>query len=370
MESSQNIDGEILFIGDPHFKRNNEYETAILYSEIERVLLSQKFKGCVVLGDTLDSFRKIESDVLTRAVKFLEMISLNVEILIVIIGNHDRINQTDHLTEISPFYSLKKWENTIIVDDIKSTVFSDKKILLVPYVEEGIFVESVNSYLLRNNESIDEYSLVIAHQEFGGCSLGSIRSEGEKYPEEWPLCISGHIHTYEKVGKNLYYFGTPYQQSFGDTTRKGIYSVNFSFLSRNSTKKESNGVGESHRKEEKFFFLPHTLIKLNTPKKRVVSISEEELHSFELAKGSISFLKIIISGNPKKIKKILNSKKWNSFSRIKIVIRDTTFLEVSEIKSGGEVFFSSKTTFKDHLLNNLKNEKLKEVFLKISSKIG
>ena len=45
---------------------------------------------------------------------------------------------------------------------------------------------------------------------------------GDKWCEDYPPVISGHIHDYQVLG-GVTYVGTPYQTGYGDNTNKGIY---------------------------------------------------------------------------------------------------------------------------------------------------
>jgi hypothetical protein len=65
--------------------------------------------------------------------------------------------------------------------------------------------------------------LVFCHQEFAGAMFNGCESAvTEKYPADFPIGISGHVHARQKLTRNFCYIGTPFQQDFGDTDEKSI----------------------------------------------------------------------------------------------------------------------------------------------------
>ena len=62
-------------------------------------------------------------------------------------------------------------------------------------------------------------------------------NEGDPWETSKPLCVSGHIHDYDKLKSNLIYVGTPIQHGYSDNGRKN--SIFFRFMSDNSYKKKN-----------------------------------------------------------------------------------------------------------------------------------
>lgn len=213
---------KILCIGDPHFKTSNSFETDEIYTQVEKILTQESWDACVVLGDILDTFERINLDVFKRAISFLEMIHSHT-FLILLIGNHDRVNNSEYLTDRHAFKALEKWDRTVIAWKVECITLQSLKILAVPYVPVGRFQEAINT---KPEDFIPD--LVFAHQEFKGAKMGKIISEhGDQWSLDSPLCISGHIHDYDILQENLIYPGTPFQQGFSDTTSKALLAVEF-----------------------------------------------------------------------------------------------------------------------------------------------
>ncbi len=295
---------KILIIGDPHFMINNVIQTDQLYSETVRILDEHKPNVVVVLGDTLHTHEKISISPLVRATSFLSMIKNKVDKLIILIGNHDRINNQDFLSDNHPFIALKDWDKTIIVDKVKMIEINKFKFICVPYVFPGKFEEALltEGYSLLN-DSLKNINFIFAHQEFRGAIFGE---KGDIYPLTAPFCISGHIHEYRVLQENVLYPGTPYQTNHGESLNKSI-----SLLTIN---------------EDNSFNIEK--IKLNILYKINVKLTAEEFIDYIPPSSPKNvIIKLIISGDPKKIRNIMKIGKIASMLQsemIKVSIQDTT----------------------------------------------
>ena len=235
----------ILLIGDPHFKTSNALETKQLHKSVLQYLKSNpSIDFVVVLGDILHCHEKIHTQPFCRAVSFLTDLADERETF-VLIGNHDRINNNVFMTEEHPFVGLKEYPNLHIVDTTR--YFSSSSLqkrrreereereeerekeehlfAFVPYVPNGRFKEALEKKKEKENKRhYEECTAIFAHQEFKGCKMGAIISEdGDEWEEELPAVFSGHIHDQQRLQKNIFYPGIPFQHGFGDSDDKAIY---------------------------------------------------------------------------------------------------------------------------------------------------
>jgi hypothetical protein len=66
----------------------------------------------------------------------------------------------------------------------------------------------------------------LGHQLLDGVKMGAILTENvEKWEENYPFLISGHIHDKQRVQNNLYYTGSSMQHAFGESCDKTISLV-------------------------------------------------------------------------------------------------------------------------------------------------
>lgn len=219
-----------LVIGDPHFKPSNFPETNQLLKDLQVELTRRPVDFIVVLGDILDRHEQINVHPLTRAIKFLRALTDHAPTY-VLIGNHDRPNNQDFLSDLSPFYGLHGTTNLIIVDRVNRAIINGHRFVFVPYVPPGKFHEALSTLdtesMPDNNSGLTpEYhraSIIFAHQEFRGAKSGIHESTiGDTWSLDEPVVITGHFHDYHQLTDNVLYVGTPFQHTFAESPDKSV----------------------------------------------------------------------------------------------------------------------------------------------------
>jgi UDP-2,3-diacylglucosamine pyrophosphatase LpxH len=199
----------ILVIGDVHIKTTNIPDIDIFIKKICDIISEKKPSFIVLLGDILDTFEKINTFELNKAIELIDKIR-KITKLYVLIGNHDMVNCLQYLTENHWANSLKSWSNVVIIDK----TLEENDFVFVPYVPNGRFIDALNEipYDWKNAKCI------FAHQEFYGAKMGSIISEeGDRWMSNYPNVVSGHLHMNQRPQKNIYYPGSSMQVAYGET---------------------------------------------------------------------------------------------------------------------------------------------------------
>lgn len=215
----------ILIVGDLHFKPSNERQTLIIQNDIMNIISTRKIEFVVLLGDTLDSHEKINMECYNRACDLFDMIISTGVHLFVLIGNHDRTNNKVYMTNRHPFRGYNNQKGITIVD--KCYVHTHNlenvgllKFCFVPFIPDGMYMQA----LADCNINVEEISMFFSHSEFEGCKINKLsKSKCDKWPDDYPLNVSGHIHDEETVQHNLIYTGTPFQHTYADTPDKGLF---------------------------------------------------------------------------------------------------------------------------------------------------
>jgi len=299
---------KIMCIGDPHFKEKNIKETNQMHFAVEKLLKNDKIAPdlIVVLGDVLHRHETIKETPLRLATNFLKMLEKYAPLYLVV-GNHDRPNNSVFLTDQHPFNAMKYWENTSIVDipvccEVKGHLFT-----FVPYVYPGRFQEALDHENLGEG-AWKKSTCIFAHQEFKNCKKGSIISEeGDEWSLDLPLVVSGHIHDYDHLQSNIIYCGTPIQHAFGDRTDKTISLFTF--------------------KADKSF--QEDRVSLGIPKKVEIKVNYEDIDKTEIPENAE--VKIIIIGNTaqnKTAEKLTKIKKWIKMG-VKISYKDISTINLN-----------------------------------------
>lgn len=222
----------ILCLGDPHYMKNNEDDTNILEDEFLRQVEKYKPDIIAVMGDVLDRFGNVYTPVLARALYFLHELS-EITTLFIIVGNHDRVNPSDFLSDIHPFIGCQWWKNTTVADTVRKTKVKGFKFCLVPYVAKNRYFEALDKY----NINVNDFDCFFSHQEFKGCNYGPHSESDAKdvcesdakdvWRKDYPLNVNGHIHEYQNLG-TLINVGTAYQVNFGENEGKGLSLITLS----------------------------------------------------------------------------------------------------------------------------------------------
>ena len=310
-------------IGDLHLKVSNADRTGPLLENIIMSVTELNPDFVFVLGDILDSHGKIDMNSQVIANRFLLKLS-ELSHTYVIIGNHDRINNSEFLTDMHPFHmasklnapvmtskgkiEARKYDLTIIDKPRVIRIDDDNRIVLCPYVAPGRFDEAlskIEKYEMKKD--IDKMKLVIAHQEFRGCDVGnSIKStKGDQWPSNRPLVISGHIHKHHQPQPNIFYAGTPYQLNYDDVGDKGIFFFKF---------------------YEKTF--EHVMLDMKVPKKHTIIVNPGKL---PLMDTDIEDTRFIIEDGSKVSKQWIDEAKKNGH---KVIIKkDASVMENLALKS-------------------------------------
>src|SRR5437016_7753419 len=121
----------LLVNGDPHFKVNNAVQTAEFTEKY--VALAQRLRpdAIINLGDSLDKHRDIDVEPLTQVTECFRRL-VQIAPLYILIGNHDRINNSDFLTGKHPFSAVGEWPNTTVVDTTKVATIKGLNFVMVP----------------------------------------------------------------------------------------------------------------------------------------------------------------------------------------------------------------------------------------------
>jgi len=324
---------KVLAIGDPHFKTDNVVEMDEMVDKIIKVAKQVLPNIIVVLGDVLHRHEKIHVIPLMKAEAFIKLLS-EVAPTFVLIGNHDRPNNSTYMTNEHPFNALKLWPNTYIVDEkVTDIKLGDSRFLFLPYVFPGKFEETLN-HAEKGVKDFQNAIAIFCHQEFYGAKMGAIVSQcGDKWSSNYPLIISGHIHDYDRPQENIVYVGTPLQSSFGDSVHKGVSVFTF--------------------EREKW---SEDRIDLNLKKKVIVYLDCVEVHTYQPSNDKM--IKIVIRGDDaalKSVSKLDIIKQWKK-QGIKIAYKTVPSSQIVSESNNGTRRAKLKLTYKDRLYTTVCND--------------
>jgi len=216
------METKILIVGDLHFDEGNLILPQLFTSKMGKVLKEGNYSCVVLLGDIFHRFKNVDQPALAGVTELFKVITEYCP-LFVLVGNHDYINGNQFLTNNHTLQPFAQWSNVKIIDTPTKIKMPNCRLLLVPYVPKGRFLEALED--VKGWENVD---MIFAHQEFKGCKMGGhISVDGDAWSDKFPPIISGHSHTKHKVGNNIFYPGTPYDLGYGECDKKYISEVVF-----------------------------------------------------------------------------------------------------------------------------------------------
>uniref|UniRef100_A0A6C0KS08 Calcineurin-like phosphoesterase domain-containing protein n=1 Tax=viral metagenome TaxID=1070528 RepID=A0A6C0KS08_9ZZZZ len=281
----------ILCIGDPHFRVDNVIEIEEFVSKLLPLIDERKPDFIVVLGDLLHTHERLHTIPLNKAYDFIDKLREKTKTF-VLVGNHDYIQNQQFLTQNHWMNGLKEWENVVIVDK----VIKHNNFIFCPYVPPGRFEEALNTI-----DNWDKATCIFAHQEFFGCKMGAIISvEGDKWNDEFPLVVSGHIHSRQQPQPNIYYTGSAMQHAFGESEQNIIAVFDF----------DETG---NYKFDE---------VDLLLKRKKIVYLNIDSVDNFAIPKGDDE-LKLTLKGNYDEFKAFKKGEKYKQLTKdgIKVVFK-------------------------------------------------
>jgi DNA repair exonuclease SbcCD nuclease subunit len=316
----------ILCIGDIHIRFENLHLIDIVEQQIIDHIQTYSIQKVVFLGDVLHFHEKLYTQPLNRAYQLFKTLSQYAQV-IVLVGNHDYINNSQFLTSNHWMNILKNKQNINIID----TTTQIGEDLFLPYVPPKRFIEAIETGGFDPTQA----RMIFAHQEFKGCKMGAIvSSEGDEWPEEYPQVVSGHIHDYQKPQSNIFYIGACLQHSFAETGYPKLLLIDI----------QSN----------------FTEIPLQLPRKKNVYTSLEELTEEKIEniihisnEKENECVRLVVRGDYDKFKLFkdtLNFQNLSQTTKCKIVFKPEVVQENTESNPSDS---QTKNTFSDLLLTKV-----------------
>ncbi len=221
---------KILVIGDPHFNIKNRQRCLEFSNKFiqmaKKINIKNKLDLIICLGDIFHTHEKAHMLECKDVIDFLNNCQKICK-TILLIGNHDRLNNSVYCTNEHFLYMYnvakemlnKNYDRLIIVDKPQIYKIKGYKLGLLPYVSPGRFNEALQNI---NTENIN---YLFCHQEFNGCKMGNIESRSGDIPSNGYVIFSGHIHDKQILKYKdsvVIYTGTPFQQRYGEDPDKTI----------------------------------------------------------------------------------------------------------------------------------------------------
>lgn len=292
----------VLFIGDPHFQVSNITSVELFLERITVLAVEKQPDAIIIAGDLLHNHERLHTIALNKAYELVKRLR-DISPTYVLVGNHDYIQNQQFLTSNHWMNGMKEWHNTVIVDRVHVASIQGFKMIMVPYVPPGRFIEALDTVHAKCEEWRDA-ACIYAHQEFQGCKMGSmVSTDGDAWPEDGPYVVSGHIHSRQTPQPNIYYSGSAMQHAFGESEVNSIAHLTFTDPAQKYTLDE---------------------IDLDLPRKRIVHMDMNEIDSYSQP-NTQDELKLTLSGDQQQFKAFKKTERYTNLlkSGTKVVFKPT-----------------------------------------------
>ena len=337
---SKSVETSVLFIGDPHIQIDNIQEVDLCLKKLI-ILAKEKLPTFIVIaGDLLHTHERLHTTPLNKSYDFINEMR-NISKTYVLVGNHDYENNSQFLSTNHWMNGLKEWKNVTIIDKVIVENINNRQFTFVPYVSPGRFKEALHTVFSDEKMDLLKCDCIFAHQEFFGCKMGAIVSvEGDKWPDDYPNIVSGHIHSRQRPQKNIYYSGSMLQHAFGESTKNIVAYLIFD--------------------NDRDYFLEE--IDLELPRKKIIYMDVENLDDYKLVKTEDK-IKITVSGSYEQFKALKKTKKYKSIidTGVKVVFKSKKIEHKENVpeKVVNETLFSTILT---EIINNEKDKYLFQTY--------
>lgn len=205
-----------LLINDVHLNKDNGELVKDIFQQAIKICKKRSISTIILGGDVFTNRSGQPLICLTVWLEILGMIADAHLMLVVIPGNHDK---TDANSENSYLDVFRYHPNIRVVSKHEIIRYNGDLIIgLIPYFGDERWLEEFKELELKVGRA--DHHILITHMGVEGVRnndgtevMSVIKPKTFK---NWDKVLVGHYHNASKVGDNIYYTGSAYQNDFGE----------------------------------------------------------------------------------------------------------------------------------------------------------
>ena len=208
---------KILTTADWQVSPGNLHRCELMLKHLLEVAHNEKVDAVLHLGDVKDAFNPVDVNVTNFMVRATRKIT-KIAPFHVLLGNHDHTSTSDESASCMP---VLRAAGALTYEKPTWVQFKSTWVYFVPYYRDR---KVLLDHLTVKDSLIPGQKLLAFHAEINGCKMsrhvgaegkGGIPIEG-LWPDDYALCLGGHIHYQQKCADNVWYVGSPFQQNWGE----------------------------------------------------------------------------------------------------------------------------------------------------------
>lgn len=216
----------ILVTGDWQTEWANIPQCKKVAKTLLKLIEQHKLEAIVFAGDQKQNYNPVD----VRVVKFWHWLihtlkKSGVRVLI-LLGNHDRLGMYN---DAENWLSVLRKAGAEVFDTPSFVQMSSGRVAMLPYSSSASLLRKRAGRLAKE---ATENDVLIFHNDVKGCNYNILgeRSQsrtksGDLHPSRYLACIGAHIHLPQKIGKNIYYVGSPFAMDWGEANQNKRFLV-------------------------------------------------------------------------------------------------------------------------------------------------
>lgn len=205
-----------LLINDVHLNKDNGDLVKDIFQQAIKICKEKSISTIILGGDVFTNRSGQPLICLTIWLEILSMIADAHLMLVVIPGNHDK---TDANSENSYLDVFRYHPNIRVVSKHEIIRYNGDLIIgLIPYFGDERWLEEFKELELKVGRA--DHHILITHMGVEGVRNNDgtevVSVIKPKTFKNWDKVLVGHYHNASKVGDNIYYTGSAYQNDFGE----------------------------------------------------------------------------------------------------------------------------------------------------------
>ena len=198
------------------------------WRQVLNICQEQKLETVVLAGDLKQHYNPVDIRVTKWWMRAIERaIKAGLEV-IVVLGNHDRVGQYTDAQNWLPI--LRRAGAKVFDKPCFHYTGKDEGFAILPYTTDVKRLKREARQLAKRATKKD---VLLFHADLKGCAYNALGKKSESrlthhdlQSEAYLACVGGHIHLYQRLGKNTYYTGSPFCSDWGEANqRKGFVVV-------------------------------------------------------------------------------------------------------------------------------------------------
>lgn len=214
-----------VMVTDVHLDKGNSRLVKDIFRQLIELCQERGVSYVICGGDVFTSRSGQPLECLSAWQEILCTLRKNKIRLIIIPGNHDKTDANDECSYLD-VYDNSEW--VTLCRNARTFWYQDViRVDMVPYFGADKWVSELERF---NGEERGDLNIMVTHMGFNGArnNDGSTVSDSisPSVVEDYDLVLCGHYHDRSKVGKNIYYVGSAYQNNYGE----GMIDKGFTLL--------------------------------------------------------------------------------------------------------------------------------------------